>query len=255
MGLCRAVVGGLLVNYTDRQIVFSIYPALQRDLHFTSTQLGLIGSTFLWVYAICIAISGRVADLAPRKKIVVASMILWSLATLGTGTSGSVGMFLFWRALMGITESLYVPAAAGLIATLHPGATRSRAMSLHSTAQLSGIVAGGWYGGWAGDRIGWRSGFFGIAAAGVAYALVLWCGLPSIAQRNGGAKTGSTSPLDVFRAGCYRAHLTAFFLFCAMLWMLYAWLPSYVYDRFHLSMAKSGLAATVYLQASSGIGC
>ena len=128
------------INYSDRQVVFSIYPALKKDLHFSNAQLGLIGSTFLWVYALCMAVSGRVADIFPRDRIVIASLILWSLATFGSGTSPSVGAFLIWRGVMGVTESLYVPAAVGLIASLHSGATRSRALSLHSTAQLSGSL-------------------------------------------------------------------------------------------------------------------
>src|SRR5271155_3544750 len=96
-----AVVASLwvayLLNYTDRQIVFSVYPALRKDLNFTDAQLGLIGSTFLWVYAMGMAISGRIADVLPRHKIVIASLTLWSLCTLGTGLSGSVAVFLFWR--------------------------------------------------------------------------------------------------------------------------------------------------------------
>jgi len=43
-------------------------------------------------------------------------------------------------------------------------------------------------------------------------------------------------------------------MFCAMLWMLYAWLPNYIYERYHLSMTESGLTATLFLQVSSGIG-
>jgi MFS family permease len=242
------------INYSDRQLVFSIYPALRRDLHFTDTQLGLIASTFLWIYGVCIAVSGRIADLIPRERIVIASLVLWSLATFGSGTSGSVAMFLFWRALMGVTESLYVPAAAGLIAALHPGPTRSRAMSLHSTAQLSGIVAGGWYGGWAADSIGWRAGFFAIAGFGVVYAIVLRLALPPAPQRTAGPLMLRSDPIDVFRTHCYRAHLLAFFMFCAMLWMLYAWLPNYIYERYHLSMTESGFTATVFLQVSSAIG-
>ena len=242
------------INYSDRQLVFSIYPALRRDLHFTDTQLGLIASTFLWIYGICIAVSGRIADLVSRERIVIASLVLWSLATFGSGTSGSVAMFLFWRGVMGVTESLYVPAAAGLIAALHPGRTRSRAMSVHSTAQLSGIVAGGWYGGWAADSIGWRGGFFGIAAFGVMYAAVLWILLPSQPPGTASPLQLRSSPTDVFRARCYRAHLLAFFMFCAMLWMLYAWLPNYIYERYHLSMTQSGFTATAFLQVSSGIG-
>ncbi|MEO8130627.1 MAG: MFS transporter, partial [Bryobacteraceae bacterium] len=135
------------LNYIDRQVVFSIFPVLKADLHFSDTQLGLIGSVFTWVYSICMALSGRAADLFRRDRLIVGSLALWSVATLGTSASHSVTAFLIWRAVMGVTESVYVPAALSLIASLHGPETRSRALGIHMTAQIAGIAAGGWYGG------------------------------------------------------------------------------------------------------------
>jgi predicted MFS family arabinose efflux permease len=155
---------------------------------------------------------------------------------------------------MGITEALYLPAAAGLIATSHPGATRSRAFSLHSTAQLTGIDAGGWYGGWAADHIGWRRGFLAVTAVGVAYAIVLAAAFKIIPRRPLPATVLSSRPTDVLKARCYRAHATAYFAYCIVQWMLYAWLPNFIYERYHLSMTESGFTATIYLQVSSAAG-
>ena len=149
------------LNYVDRQAVFSIYPALRRDLAFSNTQFGLIGSTFTWTYSVCMMGTGRIADLLRVDRIILCSLVLWSLATLGTALSGSVGVFLFWRVLMGITESLYVPAALSLIVALHGSETRSRALGIHMTAQLAGIVAGGWWGGWAATGSGGETGSSG----------------------------------------------------------------------------------------------
>jgi MFS family permease len=162
-----------LINYLDRQVVFSIFPVLRRELHFSDAELGLIGTVFIWVYSLCMPFTGRIADIIRRDRLVLASLVLWSLATLGTGLSGSVPGFLFWRAMMGITESLFIPAALGLVAVWHGGATRSRALAVFATGQFAGIAAGGWYGGWMADHTGWRAGFFWLAAAGVAYATAL----------------------------------------------------------------------------------
>src|SRR6476620_4837203 len=57
------------LNYTDRQAVFSIYPALRRDLGFSDAQLGLVGSTFTWTYSICMVGSGRLADLLRNDRV------------------------------------------------------------------------------------------------------------------------------------------------------------------------------------------
>ncbi len=243
-----------LLNYLDRQVVFSIFPVLRSDLGFSNTQLGLVGTLFLWVYSLCMPLTGRLADVVRRDRLVIASLVLWSLATLGTGLSGSAPAFLFWRAVMGVTESLYVPAALASIAILHPGATRSKALAIHSAAQFAGSVAGGWYGGWAADHIGWRPGFALLAFAGTAYALVLWRvfrGMPHLGTQRA---RQAAKPADIFKSPCYWTLALAFFAFCTMLWMLNAWFPSFIYERYHLSMTQSGLTATVYLQISCMAG-
>lgn len=244
-----------LINYVDRQALFSIYPVLKRDLRLTDPELGLAGTVFIWTYSLCMPFTGRLADVFRRDRIIIASIILWSLATLGTGISDSAGPLLFWRGCVGLTESLYVPAALGLIAGLHPAATRSRALAVHSTAQYAGILTGGWYGGWMADHLGWRWGFAVLTVVGIAYALflakVLHTPAPEKAEPN---PVRRTRPLEVLESRCYMAISLAFFMFCLMLWMLYAWLPNFLYEHFHLSMSESGLVATLYLQVSSAIG-
>lgn len=239
-----------LLNYLDRQIVFSIYPVLRRDLGFSDRELGLVGTVFIWVYSVCTPFSGRLADVVRRDRLIVSSLVLWSIATLCTGLSTSVPVFLFWRAVMGVTESLYIPAALTTIAFLHPGATRSKALAIHSSAQFAGIIAGGWYGGWTADHIGWRTGFTILAVIGIAYGFVLWTvfrHVPNLSPARGYSKA---RPKRALRSACYWTLALSFFAFCTMLWMLYAWFPSFIYEHYHLSMAESGIAATLYLQIS-----
>lgn len=47
-----------MLNYLDRQVLFSIFPPLQHEMHVTSLQLGLLGTVFLWVYAFCSPLAG-----------------------------------------------------------------------------------------------------------------------------------------------------------------------------------------------------
>jgi MFS family permease len=243
-----------LLNYLDRQVVFSIFPVLRTDLGFSDTQLGLVGTLFIWVYSLCMPLTGRMADRVRRDRLVITSLVLWSLATVGTALSTSASLFLFWRAVMGVTESLYVPAALTTIAILHPGTTRSKALAIHSSAQFAGIVAGGWYGGWAADHIGWRTGFTVLAVAGIAYGFVLWRVFHRMPHLASQGSRMAAKPAVIFKSACYWTLALAFFAFCAMLWMLYAWFPNFIYERYHLSMTESGLAATVYLQISCMAG-
>ena len=241
-----------LLNYIDRQIVFTIFPLLRHKLAFSDSQLGLAGSLFIWTYSLCMPLAGRLADVWPPQRLVIGAVILWSLATLGTALSFSPIQFLCWRAAMGVSESLYVPAAIGMITTANPGPTRSRALSIHGFAQFTGITFGGWYGGWAAEHFGWRWGFGSLAIVGILYAGFLeaqFRGFHSVV-----VSKERSAARDLIRSRCYIALCVAFLLFCSMLWMLYAWLPNHIFETFHLSLAKSGLTSTLYLQVSSALG-
>lgn len=241
------------LNYVDRQMVYSMLPALQADLGFEGARLGLIGSVFQWVYTISMPFAGRLADVWRKDVLIVVSLVLWSVAALGSGMAGSEMSFLGWRALMGLTESLYYPAALALIAAHYPAAARSRALGIHQSAQLFGAVTGGWYGGWAADHIGWRQGFRAAAIAGLAYAGVLWWGLRQ-ADRSTVASTGGGRVAALARSPRYLALCAAFAGFCAMQWIFFAWFPTFLQERFQLSMTQSGWNGTLFIQASAIVG-
>lgn len=243
-----------LINNIDRQVVFSIFPILTQQMHFTRVQLGLVGSVFLWSYCASNPLLGRLADVIQRERLIVASMILWSVATLGTALSYSVHYFLFWRSALGLAESLYVPATLASIAAWHPGKTRSSALAIHSSAQFSGLAMGGWLGGLTAETLGWRPGFSILAAVGILYAGVLAILLPRKPRPAVEIRKAGASPLDVFRSGCYVALLVSYIMFSTMLFIFYTWLPDFVYNKFHLSLANSGLVATGYLQTGAVVG-
>ena len=144
---------------------------------------------------------------------------------------------------------LISPAAAGFIAGIHSAGTRSRALGLHQSAQIFGGALGGWYGGWSADGPGWRTGFTTLAVAGIAYAFVLWFVLPRTERTHRDASSAGTIWSPAF---CWL--VAAFFGYCGVLWMLYAWLPSHLGDRFGFSMAEAGWRGTVFLQGSSFVG-
>lgn len=243
-----------LLNYIDRQAVFSIYPSLRHELHFTNLQLGLIGSIFLWVYSLSSVLTGRLVDIFNKSSLIIVCLAIWSVATLATGLSHSIHTFLFWRGVMGLSESLYLPASMALIAIVHSETSRSSALAAHQTAQMAGIILGGWLGGWMADHFGWRSSFALLAAVGITYMPLLWVGL----RKAPGLRIAKVEkPRDwsrVFQSRCYIALAAAFTAYCLMLWIFYAWFPAYVYEHFHLSQTQSGLTATLYPQASMAVG-
>jgi MFS family permease len=247
------------LNYVDRQMVYSMLPALKADLGFEGTRLGLIGSVFQWVYTLSMPLAGRLADVWRRDVLIVSSLVLWSIAALGSGMAGSATSFLGWRGVMAITESLYYPTALALIASHYPAAARSRALGIHQSAQLFGAVAGGWYGGWVADHRGWREGFRIAALAGIAYGGVLWWGVTrsKAGTASSGGSTGATvadSVALLIHSRPYVALCAAFAAFCAMQWIFFAWFPTFLQERFGLSMTESGWNGTLFIQMSAITG-
>ena len=242
------------LNYIDRQAAFSIFPVLQRELGFSYSQLGLVGSMFIWVYALSMPLAGYIADATRRDLLIVLSMVLWSAATLGTALSHAPATFLAWRSVMGVTEGLYYPAAVGLLAAAHSSATRSRALGFHQSAQMMGVVTGGWFGGWAGDHIGWREGFGFLFLAGLVYAAVLFVVFRIRPAEGGQAPPSERAPNRLPRSPLFWTLLLVYGAFCAIQWVVYAWLPDHLYERFGYSLTASGFNATVFIQFTCGAG-
>ena len=161
-----------LLNYLDRQLITTMGKPIKAELAIGDTQFGLFTSVFLLVYGACSPLAGYLADRVGRRPVILASLAIWSAATLWTGFVSSFGAMLAARAVMGISEAFYMPAAVALIVEYHRGPTRSRATGLHLSGTYAGATAGG-LGGWLAASQGWRFGFQLFGFVGVAYALVL----------------------------------------------------------------------------------
>lgn len=237
------------LNYIDRQMVYSMLPALTRDLGFTPASLAWIGTVFLWTYTLAMPVAGALSDRLRRDRMIVWSLVLWSLATLGCGIANSPAVFQGWRAFMGLSEALYYPTAMALIASLVPESQRSRALGIHQSAQFAGIVMGGFYGGWAADHTGWRWAFWIAGGMGVAYSLVLARVLPANSAANATKRSGRLE-----WSACFVALAGAFAAFCSMQWVFFAWFPTFLQERFALSMTDSGWNATAFTQGATIVG-
>jgi MFS transporter, Spinster family, sphingosine-1-phosphate transporter len=237
------------LNYIDRQMVYSMLPALTRDLGFTPASLAWIGTVFLWTYTLAMPVAGALSDRLRRDRMIVASLFLWSLATLGCGLANSPAVFQGWRAFMGLSEAMYYPTAMALIASLVPASQRSRALGIHQSAQFAGVVIGGFYGGWAADNTGWRRAFWIAGGLGVAYSLVLARALPENRARSTPERRG-----ELQWSACFGALAVSFAAFCSMQWVFFAWFPTFLQERFGLSMTESGWNATAFTQGATIVG-
>lgn len=249
--------GAYFQNYTDRQAVFAMFPVLRDELGMSDTQLGLTGSVFLWVYGLCCPIAGQIADRYSKRAMVVWSLAVWSLVSIGTGLVQSAFALLALRAAMGVSESLYMPAAISLTANAHPPEKRSRAIAALTTAQLFGTVGGAWFGGWMAQKGLWREAFFVLGGTGILYALPYYLFLRGVNEeaevetKRAGSKIAL---VDLLKVPTYLSLCVVFPLFVFGLWLLYGWLPTFLHEKFNLDLSEAAFDATVYIQVATLVG-
>src|SRR5207244_2942984 len=181
----------------------------------------------------------------------------WSIVTVATGFSTSAFMLLGLRAAMGVSESLYMPAAIALTANAHAAAHRSRAIAALTTAQIAGTVGGGWFGGWMAEHGHWRDAFFVLGAVGLLYAAPYFLFLHSVSEEAQveTKKSGRTLALGaLMKVPTYALLCVAFPVFVFGLWLLYGWLPNFLHEKFFLGLADAGFNATAFLQSATLVG-
>jgi MFS family permease len=249
-----------LLNYVDRQVIFSIFPLVQADLGLSNTQLGLVSASFFWIYALLSPFSGFLADRFGRRRAILVSLAVWSLVTVATGYVRNFAALITTRALMGISESCYLPAALALIADYHGPRSRSLATGLHQSGFSVGIILGGLGGAWLGEHYGWRLAFKFLGVAGVLYMALLVITLKEPGQKYLQEENHQPKPRFLQSVGELFAlpgfiTMTAVFTASSIANVIaYTWLPLFLYERFHMSLTAAGFSATFYLQASNVIG-
>jgi len=248
--------GAFFIAYVTRQSIFSIFPILRESLGFTEVQLGLTGTVFLWTYALGNPLGGYLSDRVSKKRLIISSILLWSLCIFMIGFAHSPTNLLAWRCALALSQSLYIVAAISLITEAHTQYNRSKALSLHGTAQFAGIAFGGWYGGFVAEVLDWRWMLWLASAAGMLYAPLLSYGLTGSRPVTRPAKSATKNPssLRILTIPTYLSLCFNFIAINAMLWVIYAWLPDFLHHKFQLSLATSGWTATVYVQSATIVG-
>src|SRR5580692_1664276 len=163
-----------MLNYLDRQMVSSIRASMRADIPSIASDqdFATLIAVFMWVYALLSPVGGFIADKFNRRWTVIGSLFVWSAVTWATGHATTYSQMLSCRALMGISEAFYIPAALALIADFHTGDTRARAIGIHQSGIYAGLAVGG-IGGYIADHSSWRNCFTWFGAVGVIYSAFL----------------------------------------------------------------------------------
>ncbi len=253
-----------LLNYLDRQMLATMKTSMVSDISglTTDAQWGFVLASFKWVYAFLSPIGGYIADRFSRRHVIAVSLFAWSVVTWMTGHVTTYNGLVATRALMGISEAFYIPAALALISDFHMGNTRSRAIGVHQTGIYFGLILGGYAGFVADDpQLGWRWAFDMAGLVGVVYALPLFFLLknPPRQQTEGSALgSGAGSPFSAVGELLSNRNfilLVLYFTLPAIAgWVIKDWMPVILKNQFHLSQGESGKIAVLYVQIASIVG-
>ena len=249
------------LNYLDRLMLTTMRDSIKAGIPMTDAQFGLLTSVFLWVYALLSPSAGYLADRFSRSKVIIGSLFVWSAVTWLTAHAHDFNQLLIARALMGVSEACYIPAALALIVDYHRGPTRSLATGLHMSGLYAGAALGG-LGGVLAEHFKWQSAFNLFGTIGIAYSIVLILTLkecreakPSNAENVPAEKIKLADAFGyLFRESSFWALLGYFGLLSIANWAIYGWLPTYMGQQFKLGQGAAGMSATAYIQVASFAG-
>jgi MFS family permease len=244
--------GAAGLNYADRTAITAVFPLLRADLGMSDVALGATGTVFLWTYAAVSPFAGYFGDQTSRARLLTFSLGAWSLTMAASAFATSTAQLLIMRAILGIAEAAYIPAATALIADHHDSRTRAKAMGLHIAGISLGMIGGGWLAGYLGDRMGWRPAFVVLGACGLALAGACFAFLR---DASGSRRTDAQERLSlrqslerVFRVPTFVVLTTELLLSGCVTWVLINWLPLFFRETYSLSLAMAALYGTLWIQ-------
>ena len=255
-----------LLNYMDRQMLSTMQEAMKVDIVELNKAeaFGALMAIFLWIYGFMSPVAGMIADSFSRKWLVVGSLFVWSAVTYLMGYADTFHELYWLRAVMGISEALYIPSALSLIADWHQGKSRSLAVGVHMTGLYVGQAIGG-FGATVAAMFSWHSAFHWFGIIGVAYSLVLMLALrenplhASVEKvkpvQNEVKKTSLFSGLGMLFS-TWAFWIILFYFAAPSLpgWATKNWLPTLFAENLNIPMSEAGPISTITIAVSSFIG-
>jgi len=258
------LVGINLFNYIDRQILAALEPDIRATFFAPGDvnamwKTGLLGDAFFVTYMISAPILGFLADRISRWIIVGFAVVLWSLASGGSGLAATFTILFATRIFVGIGEGGYGPAAPTILADLFPIEIRGRVMAIFYTAIPVGSALGYVIGGVVGAHLGWRWAFYLVTLPGLLLGLLcFWQRDPRVSEHHlaqESSRRGIGDYLKLFRTRSYLINCVAQTLMTFVTGGLGFWAAAYLRYRnqspdvgmtiFGLIMVVAGLVSTL----------
>jgi MFS transporter, Spinster family, sphingosine-1-phosphate transporter len=248
-----------LLNYLDRQMLATMKSSMVSDIPSIANlaDWGFVLGSFKWVYALLSPIGGYIADRFSRRHVICFSLFTWSLVTWLTGHVTTFEELVAARALMGISEAFYIPAALALITDYHIGETRSKAVGVHQAGIYCGLFLGGFAGHVADSPdFGWRWAFSVCGIIGIAYAVPLFLTLrnPPKPVDQPASPAPFTAVGELLSNRNFRLLLVYFTLPAIAGWVVKDWMPHILDEKFSIGQGRAGVNAVVWVQIASLVG-
>ena len=254
-----------LLNYMDRQMLSTMREAMQIDIAEleSAVNFGRLMAIFLWIYGCISPFAGAIADRISRKWLIIGSLAVWSGVTLAMGFCTTYNQIYVLRALMGISEALYIPAGLSLIADYFTGSSRSLAVGIHMTGLYLGQAVGG-FGATIAAAFSWQQTFLCFGIVGVAYAALLAIMLED--RRNEKSECGPDAAEPTAKEPVWKSFALIFnnisfwtilFFFAASSlpgWSTKNWLPTLFAESLGIPMSQAGPLSTITIAVSSFFG-
>ncbi|HRG22880.1 MAG TPA: MFS transporter [Chitinophagaceae bacterium] len=254
-----------LLNYMDRQMLSTMKPSMQADIPElqSAANFGYLMAIFLWIYGFMSPLSGMIADKVNRKWLIVGSLFVWSAVTFAMGYASTFNQLYWLRAVMGVSEALYIPAGLSLIADYHSSKTRSLAVGIHMTGLYMGQALGG-FGATIADNFSWQQAFHSFGIIGIIYSVVLILFLrektvPDEPITDAINPIKNKTPL-LKGLGLLLTNISfwiiLFYFAVPSLpgWGVKNWLPTLFSENLGIDMSKAGPISTITIACSSFIG-
>lgn len=255
-----------LLNYMDRQMLSTMRDSMCVDIVELeqAANFGRLMAVFLWIYGFMSPVAGMIADRLNRKWLIVGSLFVWSFVTLMMGFCTTFEQVYALRALMGVSEALYIPAGLSLITDYHQKETRSLAVGIHMTGLYIGQAFGG-FGATLAHAYSWEQTFQGFGLVGILYSLVLIVFLRDkkdhVVQKVAVNQAGENQALAAVKGVGMLLTNIAFWIILLYFatpslpgWATKNWLPTLFAENLQIDMAQAGPLSTFTIAISSFFG-
>ncbi|HEX4022512.1 MAG TPA: MFS transporter [Acidobacteriaceae bacterium] len=228
-----------LFNFLDRYILPGVQPLVQREFHVSDERMGALTFAFFITYMIAAPLTGWLGDHFPRKPLIIAGALIWSVSTLFTAFVHSYDELYFRHAIVGIGEASFSIFAPALLSDFWPEEQRNRILTIFYLSLPVGAALGYIVGGTLGNAYGWRAPFYVSAVPGILLAGLIFFFMRE--PKRGASEHLAPTKDRATYAGLFRnrAYWTATLGMAMMVFSLggiSVWMPTFLYRNAHYSL-------------------